>query len=321
MPEPRVLVLTAPVDPTADMVLMHLDRLSVPFVRMDGASFPTELSLAAHLRPSGPWQVGLGDARLDDLTAIYYRRPGRFVFDSAVPSEEIGWCEGQARHGFWGVLESLPATWVNHPTRVGWAEYKPRQLAVAAAVGLSVPPTLVTNLPDAVVAFADEHRGDIVTKVLYARMPRDQAGHPAGVAYTTLVPPERAGEDTIGLTAHLFQARVPRRCDVRLTVVGQRMFAAELYPDNGTPPPGLDWRQHHDRVRYRSCQVPDTVAAAVLALMNRLGLSFGALDFVVTPDHEWVFMEINPNGQWAWIERATGLPIAAALAELLAVAG
>lgn len=157
-----------------------------------------------------------------------------------------------------------------------------------------------------------------MTKVLYARMPRNQAGHPAGVAYTALVPPERAGDDTIGLTV---QAREPRRCDVRLTVVGERMFAAELYPENGTPPPGLDWRQHHEHVRYRPCQVPDTVAAAVLALMNRLGLSFGALDFVVTPDYEWVFMEINANGQWAWIERATGLPIAAAIAELLGVAG
>jgi glutathione synthase/RimK-type ligase-like ATP-grasp enzyme len=52
-------------------------------------------------------------------------------------------------------------------------------------------------------------------------------------------------------------------------------------------------------------------------LMTALGLRFGALDFLLTPDDEWVFLEINPNGQWAFIEQATGLPIAAAIADAL----
>ena len=56
------------------------------------------------------------------------------------------------------------------------------------------------------------------------------------------------------------------------------------------------------------------------ALVRRLGLRFGAIDMVQTPSGEHVFLEINPNGQWLWIERATGLPIANAIARLLAKA-
>jgi hypothetical protein len=47
-----------------------------------------------------------------------------------------------------------------------------------------------------------------------------------------------------------------------------------------------------------------------------LGLNYGAFDFVVTPNDEWV-MECNPAGQWLWLEHETGVPIAAALADLL----
>jgi D-alanine-D-alanine ligase-like ATP-grasp enzyme len=51
--------------------------------------------------------------------------------------------------------------------------------------------------------------------------------------------------------------------------------------------------------------------------MNITGLAFGAFDFVVTPDNEWVVLECNPEGQWGWIEENTGLPIADAIAKYL----
>jgi pyruvate carboxylase len=59
------------------------------------------------------------------------------------------------------------------------------------------------------------------------------------------------------------------------------------------------------------------VACGVTGLMRSLGLRFGALDFLVTPEGEWVFLEVNPNGQRAFVEQATGLPIAAAIAGAL----
>lgn len=152
--EPRVLVLTAPVDPTADVVIQHLAAAGVPFARFDSAQFPTEISLTATLDADDGWRARLGGVSLAELHSVYYRRPRRFAFDPAIPTEQLNWCEGQARYGFWGVLETLAVTWINPPSAVQRAEYKPRQLRLARQAGLSVPPTMITSCPRDVTAFA-----------------------------------------------------------------------------------------------------------------------------------------------------------------------
>ena len=200
---PRVLVLTA-LDPTTDLVLRHLHADRVPFLRLDTAQFPTDLVFSGEISAGQGWRTRTDGVKLDDLATIYYRRPGRFVFDTAIPSEMIPWCDGQARYGLWGVLESLPAEWVNPPAQVNQAEYKPRPLAYADAVGLPIPPTLITNDPERVACFAAHQRHGIVTKALYARTPRTEEGDPSGVLYTTPVPPERQSDPGIASITHLF---------------------------------------------------------------------------------------------------------------------
>jgi hypothetical protein len=79
----------------------------------------------------------------------------------------------------------------------------------------------------------------------------------------------------------------------------------------------VDWRTDYAHLRYSEISVPSTVRDGVLTLLEMLMLRFAALDFVVTPDNEWVFLESNPNGQWAWLQDATGLPITAAIADAL----
>lgn len=105
---PRVLVLTAPVDPTADMVLTHLHAEGVPFLRVDPADFPTAVNLVGEITSGGRWDARLGGVALDSVETVYYRRPGRFEFDPAIPLDMIEWCEGQARFGFWGCSNRCP---------------------------------------------------------------------------------------------------------------------------------------------------------------------------------------------------------------------
>lgn len=167
-----MLVLTAPVDPTADAVIQHLAAAGISFARFDAAQFPMEISLTAILDADGGWRACLGGICLDGLRSVYYRRPRRFTFDPAIPTEQVNWCEGQARYGFWGVLETLAVIWVNPPSAVQRAEYKPRQLRLARQAGLSVPPTMITSCPGDVAAFASAAGGSIVTKALYAHTPR-----------------------------------------------------------------------------------------------------------------------------------------------------
>lgn len=101
------------------------------------------------------------------------------------------------------------------------------------------------------------------------------------------------------------------KTDLRVTVVGDSIFATEI-----KNPGELDWRRSHDTITYRPYEPPGAVVAAVHRLMRSLNLVFGALDFVCT-EEGYQFIEINPNGQWGWIEHRTGQPISRALASAL----
>jgi len=163
-------------------------------------------------------------------------------------------------------------------------------------------------------AFASAVGGSIVTKALYARTPRDANGYPTGVLYTAEVSPHQYSDPGIAATAHLFQARIKGVYDVRLTVVGDKLFAAEIHRESV----GGGWTGVRTTGIFATsramCQPRSRTACGKMCLLE---LTFGALDFAVDAAGSWWFYEINPNGQWLWIERQTGLPISASLAELL----
>ena len=145
--------------------------------------------------------------------------------------------------------------------------------------------------------------------------PSGENGQPVTL-YTSPVAPEDCGDVSIARTAHLLQERVPKRCDARVTVVGDAFFAVEIHVQHSARG-SVDWRADYDSHRYQITTVPESVRASAGAFLSSLGLRFGAFDFVITPDEDWVFLEVNPNGQWAWLQVATGLPISAAIADAL----
>ncbi|HEY8471675.1 MAG TPA: ATP-grasp ribosomal peptide maturase [Natronosporangium sp.] len=312
------LVLTHRFDPTADYVVHELNRRAAPVFRCDPGEFPNRLTLTASLATddtdtgwAGLLRLPERTVSLQDVGCVYYRRPTRFDLPAGMSEQVRRWSTIEARMGFGGVLSAMPR-WLNHPVDIGRAEYKPVQLAFAQACGLDVPATLVTNDPAEAVRFLNEI-GPAVYKPFHPTGITERAVH--RTIYTT---PVSAGDidETVRLTAHLFQARIEKQYDVRLTVVDDVFFAARIESREG---PALnDWRTAYDTLAYRPLtEVPTRIRTAVQTLMNRLRLRFGALDFVVAPDGRWWFLEINPNGQWAWIEDATGLPISSAIADAL----
>jgi len=309
-----VLVLTQRFDPTADYVVNELTDRGVPVVRGDPGDFPTQLTLAARLDEGWIGTLRCGQRVLDlaRVRSVYYRRPTVFRFDSAMSSESVRrWAMNEARYGFGGVISTLRG-WLNHPAEISRAEYKPVQLDAAARAGLMVPPTLVTNDPTAMRDFASEV-GQIVVKPLSGSGIVEDGQ--TRVVYTTPVPEVDFGDAAVGLTAHLFQARIPKQYEVRLTVVDDRLFGTRI--DAGSEAARVDWRTDPDSLQYSVTEVPARVRTGILTLMHKLKLRFCAADFIVTPDDQWVFLELNPNGQWAFVEDATGQPITAAIADAL----
>jgi hypothetical protein len=115
---------------------------------------------------------------------------------------------------------------------------------------------------------------------------------------------------------HLFQRWVSKAYEVRVVVIGDHMTAAAIHA--GTAEAYVDWRTDYDALTYELVEPPRDVVTGIWTLMGKLDLVYGALDFVVSPDGEWTFLEINPSGQYGWIESRTGAPLTTQLADLLA---
>lgn len=311
-----VLVLTGAEDPTADAVISEITRRGVRVARHDLGDFPARMRFTAQ-HGEGGWSGRIIGPEMttdfDGLVSVYYRRPSRFTFLPGMSKADQAYAEEEARLGVGGVLAALGCRWVNHPHDVARAEWKPLQLEVARLCGLATPRTLVSDDVREAVEFAEMIGGPIVCKSLSSVVLMENNQHK--IVYTTPVDPSTIDAASFAATVHLVQEWVPKARESRVTVVGDRVLAVAIEADS--PRARIDWRADYDSLRYLPVEVPTEVRVGMLAYLRAFRLHYGAFDFAITPDGEWVMFECNPSGQWLWLHHLAGLPIPAALAELL----
>ncbi|OKJ09130.1 ATP-grasp ribosomal peptide maturase [Kitasatospora sp. CB01950] len=311
-----VLVLTADLDPTADLVIAELNRRDTPIVRIDPGDFPAKLSLTAVMGSQGWCGRVRGqhrDVSMPGIRSVYYRRPSDYRLPADLAEADREWSRAEAMAGLGGVLASLDCVWVNHPHANRRAGLKPLALATAARAGLTVPNTLITNEPDRARRFVRQLPGGVAAyKPLGSTMP-PQEDDGRVVLWTNRVAAEEI-DTGVSCTAHQFQRWVDKSHEVRLTAVGEELFAAEIHA--GSEASRIDFRTDYDSLTYKVCGVPEVVADGVRSLMAAFGLRYAALDFLVDNDGIWFFVDLNPNGQFGFVPDLRK-PITTALANLL----
>nr|BBH92981.1 ATP-grasp ribosomal peptide maturase [Thermogemmatispora argillosa] len=318
--EPYVLILSYPGDSSARRVLHALRCCGCQALLLDTAAFPQALTLAALLRDACWTGYFCYQGRRYDLEAIrsiYVRRPHHYQVREDFPELIQLFLENEAYRGFGGVLRSLDCLWVNSLDAQRRASFKPLQLKVAQEVGLRTPPTLITNDPTAVRSFFFEVcQEQMIYKTLHGNF-LPGGGDRYHLIFTSRVGRERLAElEQVRLTAHLFQPLIEKAYEVRATVIGSSVLPVRI-DSQEVEAARLDWRAACYQVRYRPYALPEGIARRCVELVRRLGLVFGALDLIVTPDEDYIFLECNPGGQWEWLEVETGLPFAATIAQVL----
>ena len=299
---PQVLILTSLYDFSADLVVLQLQHDGVPYVRVNREQLtnhrftldPLVPELTIH-GPADTYHIG------QDLRAVWFRQP---VFLRNTPPVPLP-PEEQLRRSQWSAfLRALRvfrhASWMNAPEATYLAESKPYQLSVAASCGFKIPETLVTNDASRIRStFSDS----LVIKSLDTVLLRD--GDDCLFTYTTLKPSSDLNDENINAVPLLAQRALEEKTDLRVTVVGEEMFAVRIL-SSGSGIAG-DWRLvPKNELEYDDVALSADMTRSCHLLTRRLGLSFSAIDLIETPQ-DIFFIEINPTGEWGWLSTKTRL--------------
>lgn len=206
--------------------------------------------------------------------------------------------------------------WIDDPARVRKAEDKLYQLRTAQSVGLTTPRTLITNDPQEVRDFYHSLQGDMVAKMITPLTVSMEGNTP--FMHTSRVKPEDLQHlETLRYSPMAFQEYIPKEYELRIIYIDGELFTGALHWKNPGEAP-VDWRTPDQQAfQWEYFNVPETPADKIRALMKQMRLYFGALDVIVTPGGQFVFLEVNPTGEWGMLERDLGLTISDAIANAL----
>ncbi|HSS50174.1 MAG TPA: hypothetical protein VLX28_14645 [Thermoanaerobaculia bacterium] len=300
-----VLIMTEPMDFHAYAVAEALRRKGIEAVLWHGTDFPGRQRASVwvdregfDLEISGP-EIALRQARFD---TVWNRRPSDPVLpDHLHPADRVP-ARRDCQHFVWALwhLIAPDAFWVNPLSPIPTAILKPYQLRLAREIGLEIPPTLCSNDPGRIVEFLRAHEGETLYKSFHAGSWKSEDG--VAMLFTSPVTEDDLPDDeALQAAPGIFQVRVPKDHELRVTFLGERPLAARLHSQSN-PEGREDWRQSTS-LDVEPAELPEPVVRKCRALMARLGLVFGCFDFIVTPEGRHVFLEINPMGQFLFIER------------------
>lgn len=331
-----ILIVTHFQDLTVVRLAKHLRNRGYEPVILDSAAMEGNVTLSLHGDTEGVADFELRldgrTIRFEDVSSVWLWRPWERFRDEehlrglAAKEREWSfyWREWMAFHkGFALALAYSGVFCVNPPPNNVAFEEKICQMLIAAQVGLKIPATLYTARPTQVADFYEQHHESIIYKPFsgYGHIVegRDAEQKPRVVRlYTNRVKKEHLAEPPGFIpTPCIFQPYIDKHLELRIVIVGRQIFACAIHSQQSELS-REDWRRHDlENTPYEPFDLPIDISQKLLAYMDRLGLVFGSVDMILTPDGEYLFLEINPNGQFDWIAQKTGLPIYEALAGML----
>jgi len=309
-----ILVISYPNEEHTDAVVQRLNEKGREVQQIDLADYPSQnpltLNWSSDSESPNYW---LGDSKgsvdLSRTKAAWWRRVTPFTADDAIKDlDKRVFAESETSEAMNGMLDALPCQWMNPRAADDAAHHKPYQWSAAKEVGLKIPRTLVTTDPDAAKRFINEIG---VEKLVYKSF---LASHDSW-RETRLVRKEDLERlDLVRLAPVIFQEYIPG-VDLRIIAVGDQLYTAEIDARNTEYP--VDMRMVIGESKIKPIELPSKVKKALLDLQKRLGLVYGAIDVRRTDDGEYYFLEVNPAGQWMFVETLTGLPISQSIADYL----
>jgi glutathione synthase/RimK-type ligase-like ATP-grasp enzyme len=296
-----------------DIVQQHLQKLGIPSYRMNTDEFAIRYRLQYDTKDCC---LVTNDQTIhaSQIRAVWYRKLWALQIppdlDPAYRETFIKEYETY-RNLFFHSLQSVP--WINNMEADHTAgRNKLWQLSTAKAVGLTVPPTIFTNDPVVANNFFDARGGDIVVK-LHSALSKSMQGDGLFFPTTRLTARDRESLDMLSYCPMIFQQYIPKAYELRIVYVAGTFFTGKIHSGDQT-----DWRTIAGGTSpWLPYILPSQEQEKLDALMRSLNLSFGAIDMIRQPDGEYVFLEVNPQGEWGMLQKHLNYPIGETIAETL----
>ncbi len=250
-------------------------------------------------------EISVGKRKLDlnEVRAVWYRRALHPPVRTDISRSENVFVAGELRHLALGIVLNPEVTWVNPIDKVSVAELKLYQLQVARQVGFTVPRTLVSRDATTLRRFAADNKAGTICKPIFHGLFIDEKSSYS--VYTRRITPETIDAASATVCPILLQEEIVRTADVRATFIGRDCFVADITGDKSL----VDWRDPDVPVSYTESSLSAEIEGKCRTMLAKLGLLYGAFDFIRTPASDLVFLEVNPTGEWAWLEDRLGFPM------------
>lgn len=300
----HILIYSKYPDTHASSVAWALREKGATVTLWNQSNFPGQQFISVECE-EGQFRWKLSDhwlsALSEDFDVVWYRRPGIPTLPDYLSADDCEMAKQEAAYLLRGVDEIIApnARWVNHHTADRRAANKVWQLQIAMQYGFNIPPTLISNDPARIRDFVSKQ--DVaVYKPFYQAFWQNQES--TRTLFTTVVNLTHLQDDRpLSACPGIFQRRVEKSFEVRLTIFGEFPIAVKIfdYPDESL---AVDYRIAQYKVSHERIEVPSEILDKCLQMMKRLGIEFGCFDFIVSPDGAYHFLEINPTGQFLWVE-------------------
>lgn len=310
------------------LIISNANDAHIPFVKEFLSSptiviDPTDILRGARLSYQyidGSMMITFNDEELCDIKSVWYRKPtpvwgDELPVDARYQRYSLSSIQAFTRELY---MHFRNALWISDYYAIRKADYKGLQQAIAGELGFNIPDTLMTSDQEIVKEFITNH-DKVIVKSMASSFPFNSDGYPTMFFSSQVENQNDIDLDNLALAPAIFQQVINVQYEIRVTVVGDNVFAAKIEDNKNQYGNIRDWRYGNlrDNISISSYELPQNIKLLCAKLTQRLELRYGAIDLIRDLDGIYWFLEINPNGQWAFVEEHIRQPIGKSIADLL----
>ncbi len=321
----QLLIITSENDIHTDVIVKELYQSNIEPIRLNSESFIPQSEYHIAWGADGnitERRLHFNDSLKEatDVKVIWWRKPNDYLPHSAITDPwAVKYAQDETKALIYSLHGLFPdVKWVNDYYNLRLPSNRINQIPVAQKLGILVPATIVTNQYQPALDFIQKYQDCIVKSMSYSGFLHEDNQY---ACFTRSIDTEtlEAFRESIRLAPLFLQRRIAKKAEYRVTLIGRQHFVCRLDVKHlDDPDVNMDWRViEPDKVTHVPDTLPDEYIQKLRGMLDIFGLNFGAFDIIRDDDDELYFIELNPNGQWYWMEILTGMPMVKAMVELI----